>query len=328
MIITRTPYRISLFGGGTDSADWLQSERGAVISFSIDKYCYLTAKYLPPFFGYKYRVVYSRTENALEIDEIEHPAIREGIRLFGDGPIEIHHHGDLPARSGIGSSSSFAVGLIHTLLRLKGVTPTKEYLADAAIEFEQSHLKENVGSQDQIAAAVGGFNFVQFEIGGKWVARPVRISDYYLRYLQQNFLLMYTGLDRNSSEISDGLTSGMWDRKGAFEETVDLTHLSLKMIENESDIGQIASLMADAWKLKKEMNPKSSSSLINEIYEIGIKNGALAGKILGAGGGGFIMFVVEPNLRNKVVASLPNLIEVPFQVENGTTGTQSVAHWM
>jgi len=325
MIITRTPYRVSLFGGGTDFPQWLSIDKGGVVSFSIDKYCYLTARELPPFFQHKYRVVYSNTETVYDVDEIKHPAFREGIRLYADSPIEIHHHGDLPARSGIGSSSAFAVGLIHTLWRLKGLRPTQENIAKEAISFEQFHLKEEVGSQDQIATAMGGFNYISFISRKDWICKPIKVSERYIRYLESHFLLFFTGEERISSHISAGLTSNIESKLPYFYETNELTQKALKLIEDESDVGEIAELLEEAWNLKKRMNPLSSTSKIDDLYSACIKEGALAGKILGAGGGGFMLLLVTPSNRDKIMARFRNLIEVPFRIE--FSGSQSVENW-
>jgi D-glycero-alpha-D-manno-heptose-7-phosphate kinase len=291
MIITRTPYRISLFGGGSDHPAWFRENRGEVVSFSIDKYCYLNTRILPPFFSHKYRVSYSIVELCNSLNEIKHPVVREVIRKFAPTlQLEVHHHGDLPARSGIGSSSAFTVGLIHALLELQSQKHNKVELADLAIQMEHEILKENVGWQDQVACSIGGFNHLVFSKDNSWTSKRIDVSHSYLSKLEQRLFLVYTGLSRSSSDITLGLLKDLSQKKSQMLRVVEMVSTSLEILNSESDLDIIGELLHESWLLKRSLNAFSSNSELDDIYDQALRAGALGGKILGAGGGGFFLF--------------------------------------
>src|SRR5262245_55986430 len=237
MIISRTPYRISFFGGGTDYPAWYRKHGGTVLATSIDKYCYLTARFLPPFFEHRIRVVYSKIENCHDIDEVAHPAVREILRFLRfDRGVEIHHDGDLPARSGIGSSSSFCVGLLHALYALQGRMPSKAQLAAESIRIEQELMQENVGSQDQVTAAYGGFNHIVFQPGGEISVRPVTISQQRMRELNDHLLLFFTGIKRTSSDVAQSYLKRMDANKRHLRIMKDLVDEAIGLLQSERDL--------------------------------------------------------------------------------------------
>ena len=315
MIITKTPYRISLFGGGTDHPNWYHEFGGEVVSAAIDKYCYLTSRVLPPFFGHRYRVAYSQIETVRRIEEIKHPAVRAGISKFAsDLSLEIQHHGDLPARSGVGSSSAFAVGLIHSLKLLKGINTNKEDLALEAIELEQFDLQENVGSQDQIACAYGGFNHIKFETDGIWQVKPIMIDENRLSEIESRMVLIYSGVERTSSDIQQTLVDNFKLKRLDLLRTQDLAKEAISLIQSESDLDLIGEMLDESWHLKKSANPKSVSPELEALKEMATKAGALGGKILGAGGGGFCLFWIEPEKRESFINKMGSVLYVPTQI--------------
>jgi D-glycero-alpha-D-manno-heptose-7-phosphate kinase len=293
MIITRTPFRVSLFGGGTDFPVWYQENEGAVLSFSINKYCYITARELPPFFQHRYRIAYSKVETVSSISEIQHPAVRESVRRYkSDVGLEIHHDGDLPARSGVGSSSAFAVGIIHALKYLSGEQNiAKEVLAKEAIHLEQEILRENVGSQDQIACSFGGINFITFgPKSDKWKVSKLELPKNRVEEIESRIALIYSGVSRTSSDISSGLLSNLRSRESLLLKTKELAEESRSLIESKQELDGLGELLDISWKLKQELNPLSVNAKLSQIYEEAKRCGALGGKILGAGGGGFLLF--------------------------------------
>lgn len=317
MIITRTPFRISFFGGGTDYPAWSNEHGGEVLSTSIDKYCYITCRHLPPFFDYKHRIVYSAIENVRHWDEIKHPAVR-GVLSWANCSkgLEIHHDGDLPARSGLGSSSSFTVGLVHALAALKGQMVSKEQLARDAIHIEQNVIGESVGSQDQVAAAYGGFNRIEFLRNGGFQVAPVIIRKQRLKELQKHLMLCFTGFSRIAAEVAQSKIANLARRqvelermRGMVEEAVQILHASQRPIEEFGD------LLHQAWLVKKQLSDKVSTSEIDAIYQTARHAGAIGGKILGAGGGGFLLLFVRPADQPKVREALKNLIHVPFSFD-------------
>jgi D-glycero-alpha-D-manno-heptose-7-phosphate kinase len=315
MIITKTPYRVSLFGGGTDHPNWYREFGGEVVSASIDKYCYLTSRILPPFFDHRYRIAYSKIETVRNLDEIKHPAVREGIRKFAnDLYLEIQHHGDLPARSGVGSSSAFAVGLIHSLQLLKNRKFTKEDLAREAIELEQVDLQENVGSQDQIACAYGGLNQISFESNGKWKVTPIEISAVRLGELEERMVLIYSGVSRTSSDIQQTLVDNFKSKKLELLRTQELAKESNALIRSNANLDLIGEMLDESWSLKKSANPKSVSMELEELKNLAHKSGALGGKILGAGGGGFCLFWVSPDRRKSFIEKMSSVLYVPTRI--------------
>lgn len=318
MIISRTPFRISFFGGGTDYPAWSRENGGVVLATTIDKYCYISCRYLPPFFEHKYRVVYSKIENAREICQIEHPAARAVLEwLKCDRGLEIHHDGDLPARSGLGSSSSFTVGLISAIMALNGRYTSKKELANNAIHIEQNVLKENVGSQDQVSAAHGGFNHIEFKRDNTYDVSPVVLPKSELETLEGNLMLFFTGISRFSSEIAKTQIENINKRKAELVRMKEMVGEALSILNGgEDSLDDFGRLLDEAWQYKKALSDKVSNSTIDQIYEEAVTGGALGGKILGAGGGGFILFYVKPENQSKVKDRLKGLIHVPFHFES------------
>jgi len=316
MIITRTPFRISFFGGGTDYPVWLENNIGAVVSTTIDRYCYTSCRYLPPFFEHRSRIAYSRLEFVKSNDEIEHPAVNKILSFMGikDG-VDIHNFNDLPARSGIGSSSSFTVGLLHALYVLKGRKPSKKQLALDAIHVEQDLLKENVGCQDQVAAAFGGFNKIIFGGPSKMRIEPIALDLENLKFFQDHLMLFFTGHSRNASEIAAEQVKNTPQRTSELKTMLGMIDESIKILRGKN-IEDFGKLLDEAWKLKRSLSSKITTPFIDEIYEAGKMAGALGGKLLGAGGGGFILFFTPPEYREKVKKELRKLLYIPFNFEN------------
>lgn len=323
MIIVRTPFRISFFGGGTDFLHWYKENSGAVLSTTIDKFCYLSCRRLPPFFQYKHRIVYSKEEAVDEIDEICHPAAREVFRFMNvtDG-VEIHHDGDLPARTGLGSSSAFTVGLLHALHALKGKMITKKRLALEAIHIEQDMIKENVGSQDQVAVAFGGLNKITFSGDHEIEVTPITIRQTRLSDFQSRLMLFFTGFTRNASEIEGEKMKQISNKKKELSILHSLVGEAIDILNGDADLADFGKLLHESWMLKKSLSDKVSNEHIDNIYETALKNGAIGGKILGAGGGGFMLFFVKPDARDKLREALRHLLHVPFRFD--TTGSQVI----
>ena len=325
MIITKTPYRISLFGGGTDHPAWYKENGGEVISFAIDKYCYLTTRILPPFFDHNFRIAYSKVEMTRTIEEIQHPAVREALKKYcPDLSLEIHHDGDLPARSGVGSSSAFAVGIIHSLSLLQQRLLSDIELANEAINFEQVELKENVGSQDQIACAVGGLNYITF--GGKsdWVHEPLIISESKKREIEERTVLIYTGVQRSSSDVQANFLIDLNKKAKTMIRTVELARESKEVLTRDLDLDLIGEMLVESWSLKKAMNSYAITPALEEIWSNSMRAGALGGKVLGAGGGGFCMFWVKEGMREDFLRKLDFGTHVPIKISNeGSTSVLS-----
>jgi D-glycero-alpha-D-manno-heptose-7-phosphate kinase len=318
VIITKTPFRISFFGGGTDYPDWYKDNEGSVLSVAIDKYCYLTCRYLPPFFSYKYRIRYYQREEAKTLDEIEHPVVREALRSTGiDRGIDLVHHADLPARSGLGSSSTFTVGFLHALNRLKHIEITKYELARAAITLEQDIIKEAVGSQDQTAAAYGGLNRIIFGGSAEIDVRPVQILGKNLYELQDSLALFFTGQSRTASDIAIDQIKNIKKNNRSLSTLNQSVNEGLNILTSQSGYSaqEFGRLMHEQWLIKKELSKNISNDEVNDIYQKGIKNGAIGGKLLGAGGGGFILFVVQPSKKQALVNALKNYLHVPFKFD-------------
>jgi D-glycero-alpha-D-manno-heptose-7-phosphate kinase len=325
MIITRTPLRISFFGGGTDYPTWFRENGGAVLATTIDKYTYLHCRYLPPFFDFKSRIVWSRIEQVQQPAEIAHPAIRGVLQwLKIDDGVEIHHHGDLPARTGLGSSSSFTVGLLHALHALRGKLVSKRDLAEEAIHVEQQVLLENVGVQDQIQAAFGGFNRVDIHTDGSFEVAPVVVRPERLDELLRHLLLVYTGLSRHASEIAAEQVSSIPDKGRELRTMRALVDEAQGVLCSRQPLQEFGRLLHESWELKRSLSSKIAPAFVDEIYEAARKAGARGGKLLGAGGGGFMLLFVEPAQRKAVIASLNGLLTVPFQFERA--GTQLVLY--
>lgn len=318
MIITRTPFRISFFGGGTDYPAWFHEHGGAVLATSIDKYCYITCRFLPPFFEHKHRVVYSRIENVQHHSQIEHPAVRAVLGWAEcERGLEIHHDGDLPARSGLGSSSSFTVGLVHALKALKGNYATKEELAKDAIHIEQDIIKENVGSQDQILAAFGGFNRIEFKRNNLFDVVPVILPRERLDELQSHLMLCFTGLSRIASEVAKSKIENFKKRETELKNMGAMVEQAMRILHNpRTPLDEFGKLLHQSWLYKRSLSDMVSTPEIDSIYEAAMKTGATGGKILGAGGGGFLLLFVKPELQAKVRERLKDLVHVPFRFED------------
>jgi D-glycero-alpha-D-manno-heptose-7-phosphate kinase len=318
MIISRTPLRISFFGGGTDYPSWYRTHGGAVLVATIDKYCYLTCRHLPPFFEHRIRVVYSKIENCQTVDEITHPAVREVLRYLSiTRGVEIHHDGDLPARSGMGSSSAFTVGLLHALYALKGTMPTKEQLARDGIVIEQERLQETVGSQDQVAAAHGGLNHVSFAPSGAIAVRPVTLTAARMQELNQHLMLFYTGIKRTAAEVAESYVSQIEDRRRQLRIMKDLVEESLAVLQGSQPIAAFGELLHEAWQAKRSLSARVSNAEVDEIYASARAAGAIGGKLTGAGGGGFMLLFVPPARQRRVRDTLRQLIHVPIKFEFG-----------
>jgi len=317
MIITRTPYRVSLFGGGTDHPDWYREHGGAVLSFAIDKYSYINVRELPPFFEHNFRISYSKVETTKKTEEIHHPAVRVGFEKYAKGlSLELHHHGDLPARSGVGSSSAFAVGLISALLALNERSVTPEDLANLAIAFEQQDLMETVGSQDQIACALGGINFIQFGPGESWKATSISPTPGYLKEIESRIVLLYSGIPRLSSDVSKSLLENLHLKAHSMRRTQELAYDCLRIFQREESLSQIGPLLIESWELKKSMNPDSVTPLLEELFMKAQSAGAEGGKILGAGGGGFCLFWVDPKKRDSFIQQMEPAVTVPIRISS------------
>lgn len=314
MIVTSTPLRISFFGGGTDYPIWYRQHGGAVLSTTIDKCSYITCRRLPPFFEFHSRISYSKVENVTRNDNIQHPSVRECLRFLGFSEgVEIHHVADLPARTGLGSSSAFTVGLLLGLYALRNQMRDKRTLAAEAIRVEQELLKEAVGAQDQVSAAYGGFNRINFGADGSIDVRRILASAERIAELEQHLVLYFTGFSRLASEVAQEQVrmtphkqrelSAMYELVGEAENIVVNDHRSL------SEFGR---LLHEGWKIKRSLTQKISSPEIDEIYEAGLNAGATGGKLLGAGGGGFMLFFVPPERRAALRERLKKLLCVPF----------------
>src|ERR1044072_2748467 len=268
MIISRTPFRLSFFCGGTDYTAWYRKHGGAVLATTIDKYCYITCRHLPPFFEHKYCVIYSKMEYCQRVDEILHPAVREVLQYLNcERGLEIHHDGDLPARSGMGSSSAFTVGLLHALYALNGHMAGKRQLAMESIHIEQELLKESVGSQDQVQAAYGGLNHINFLPNGEISVRPITISTSRMKELNSHLMLFYTGIKRTASNIAESYVNGIEDRKRQLRIMKDLVEESVSILNSDHDLTGFGELMHEAWLAKRSLSPSVSNSEVDEIYD-------------------------------------------------------------
>jgi len=325
MIISRTPYRISFFGGGTDYPAWYRKEGGAVLSSTVDKYCYISCRYLPPFFREKHRIVWSHIETVNTISEILHPAVREGLKFLGFDDsvgLEIHHQGDLPARSGIGSSSSFTVGLIKALTTLRGHMIGKHELALKALEFEQNVLKENVGSQDQVAAAYGGLNVIRFQPNGSIQVEPVSIAPQRVHELESNLLMLYTGTSRLGGEIAKSVIAKLGDKSAELRRMRTMVDQAAGILTDTTrSLDAFGELLHESWLLKRGIAEGVSNSEVDGIYQTARDHGAIGGKLCGAGSKGFMLFYVPRDKQQAVMQALPHFLWVPirFEWEGSTT---------
>lgn len=326
MIISRTPFRVSLFGGGTDYPAWFREHGGAVLGTAIDKYCYISVRYLPPFFEHRHRIVYSKVELVREVREIQHPAVRGVLgELAIDAGLEIHHDADLPARSGLGSSSSFTVGLLNAVHAMRGRMVTKSELGREAIRIEQDVLKESVGCQDQIWAAYGGLNKIDFFPDGRFEVTPVIVPPERRRELRQSMMLFFTGFSRYASDFAKDQLDNLKRRAAQLTAMRAMVDHAVDILRDErAPIRELGKLLDESWRLKRELADSVSTGEIDAIYEAGRAAGAVGGKLLGAGGGGFILFIVEPDQREAVRERLQHLIHVSFDFD--TEGSKIVLY--
>ena len=317
MIICRTPFRISFFGGGTDYPEWYRAHGGAVLAATIDKYCYLTCRYLPPFFQHRLRIVYRQIETCAAIDEISHPVVREALRFLRiDRGIELHHDGDLPARSGMGSSSAFTVGLLHALHALRGEMPAKGQLAREAIHLEQEVLQETVGSQDQVITAYGGFRHIKFPSDGEIEINPVILPAGRIAELKAHLLLVYTGITRTAADVARSFVVAIDSRRRQLRIMKELVDECLDLLASGRDIGAFGELLHEAWQAKRSLSGAVSNPEVDALYEEARAAGAISGKLTGAGGGGFLLLFVPPEKQPAVLEALDGRIHVPFAFES------------
>lgn len=318
MIITQTPFRMSFFGGGTDFPEFYKENGGAVLSTSFDKYCYVNVRHLPRFFDYSTELSYSKTERVTRVDDIEHPAIREAMKYLDMHEIRLTYEADLPARSGLGTSSSFAVGMLNAFYALKGKYADKRKLADDAIYLERVLCKESGGVQDQIAASYGGLNKISFN-AEEYSVNPVIISIDRKKWLNENLMLFFTGFSRFSSDIQDATQKNLKSKKGQLLEMLQLVGEAEKVLTSKADLSEFGKMLDYTWQLKRGITSHVSTNSIDALYGKAIKAGAIGGKLLGAGGGGFLLFYVEPDKQEIVKEALQGLLYVPFEFENSGT---------
>lgn len=316
MIITRTPFRISFFGGGTDYPLWYKKHGGSVLSTTINKYCYISCRYLPPFFDNKYLIRYSNREAVKQISEIQHPSVRECLTFSQiEKGVEMVHTADIPAQSGIASSSAFTVGFLHALHALKGEIVTKRQLGREAIHVEQNMIGENVGSQDQVAVSFGGFNRIDFGGESDFYVTPITIAKDRIDALQEHMLLFFTGFSRNASVIAAEQIKKTPRKTKELSTMQSIVDEAINIFRCNTDIAEFGRLLHESWKLKKSLTSLITTDSINEMYDIAIKNGAIGGKILGAGGGGFLLVFAPPE-RHAAIKEKIGLLHVPFEFEN------------
>jgi D-glycero-alpha-D-manno-heptose-7-phosphate kinase len=326
MVITRTPFRVSFFGGGTDYPAWFRKHGGLVVGTTFQRYCYISCRHLPPFFEHKTRIVYSLMEEVDDPSQIKHPAIRGCLSYLNinDG-LEIHHDGDLPARSGLGSSSSFTVGLLLSLNALRHQMPTKKTLADTAIKIEQDVIKENVGVQDQILAAFGGMQMIHISPNGEYEVRPMILPPDYLKKFEDHILLGFTGLTRFSTNVAGKHIASIENGTSSMEEIHSLARQGIEALSAQADFSEIGRLLEDGWHIKKSNADGVSNKDMDDLYQTARKAGAFGGKLLGAGGGGFFMFLAPPETHKKIKNALSKIkVWVPFKFD--TTGAQVIFH--
>ncbi len=326
MIVSRTPFRISLFGGGTDYRAWNSEHGGAVIGTTINKYCYVSIRNLPPFFEHRHRIVYSRIELTNTIDEIEHPSVRAVLKEHdvAEG-VEVQYHGDLPARSGMGSSSSFTVGLLNAVRAFQGHMSSPHWLAGEAIRIEQEVIQEPVGSQDQVWAAYGGANLITFHPDGDFQVSPIIMSRARREELESHMLLFFTGFSRIAGTIAAQEIPNLKHRAPQLESMTQMVHEAASILQNPNrPIREIGTMLREAWTMKKELADCVSNAAIDQIYDAAMQGGALGGKLLGAGGGGFMLLFAEPQYHERIRQALKSLIEVSFSI--GSPGSSIVIY--
>lgn len=324
MIISRTPLRISFFGGGTDYPVWYEDHEGMTLNATINKYAYITVRELPPFFDYNYKIQYYLREEVKLLEKIRHPVVRESIKLLNISKgLEIVHNADLPARSGLGSSSTFTVGMFNALYAFKNKMVTKRELALAAINLEQNILCESVGSQDQVASAFGGLNLMRFNKQKTFEVQPLTISQERLVQLQDNLLLCFTGFSRTAEKVAKAQIKATPKKEKELLKMLDIANQAKNIISDKNcSLDNFGELLNKHWYIKKELTDKITNDEINKIYYKGIKAGAIGGKLLGAGGGGFILFYAEKSYHDRIKRALKDKLFVPFRFES--TGSQII----
>lgn len=317
MLITRTPLRISLFGGGTDYPAWFREHGGKVLSTTIDKYSYITCRYLPQYFDYNYLIKYSVIEKVKHIKDIDHPSVRESLSyLRVKRGVELAYSSDVPAMSGLGSSSAFTVGLLNAFYALQGKAVTKRQLALDAIRVEQEKIKEHVGSQDQVAAAYGGFNKITFGGRDTFSVEPLRIPSERLQLLESHLMLFFTGTSRTASHIAKEQIQKIEQKQSNLADIAALTEEAERLLLKEkASLDALGPLLHESWQIKRSITDKITTPIVDEIYATAMRAGAMGGKILGAGGGGFMLFFVEPDRQPDVRAVLSKFLYVPFSFE-------------
>ena len=321
MIISKTPYRISFFGGGSDFPEHFRQYGSSVLSCAINKYCFLNVRKLPPFFDHKYRAVYSKIENISEIDEFQHPSVKAVLKYF-DLPegISVIHDGDIPARSGIGSSSAFTVGLLNSMFALTGRHASKRLLAETAIHIEQDLIGETVGCQDQISCAYGGLNLIRFFQDGSFRVLPLDLEQQRLDEFKSSLLLVYTGISRISSIVASEQKSRIHDNASCLCELAEMAEQAERLLRSGGELAEFGIMLHEAWKIKRGLSSKISSDHLDSIYETARSAGAVGGKLLGAGAGGFMLFFVPPVRQDRVREALHGLLNVPFDFEMDGSG--------
>lgn len=323
MIISRTPYRVSFFGGGTDYPAWYREHGGTVLAAAIARYCYLTCRWLPPFFQHKSRVVYSIIEDVQSNEAIQHPAVRECLLDLGirDG-IEIHHDGDLPKMTGLGTSSSFTVGLLHALHALRGEFRSKMQLAQEAIHIERDRCGDRVGSQDQVSAAFGGLNRIRFAPDDTITIDPVPLPAARMQEFQDSLLLFFTGFSRFSSEVVAEQLQNVPKKNQELSEMAAMVDQGLALLTGGDSLDDFGRLLHEGWLLKRSLSSRVSTPEIDAMYAAARAAGALGGKITGAGGGGFLLLYVNRDRQPAVRKALSHLLHVPFDLDHA--GTQII----
>jgi D-glycero-alpha-D-manno-heptose-7-phosphate kinase len=317
MIISRTPFRMSFFGGGTDYPVWFREHGGAVLATTINKYCYITCRYLPPFFSHSSRIVWSKIELVKTREEIQHPAVREALAFLGiNAGVELHHEGDLPARAGLGSSSAFMVGVLNALYGLRGMMVGKSQLAREAIDLEQDRLKEHVGCQDQVMAAFGGFNRIDFWGERDFRVSPIMMDAERLQLLARHLMLVFTGHVRTASLIAAEQISATPHKTRELRVMRQMVDEAIAILSGSGDLRDFGSLLHESWQLKRSLSDNISTPLVDEIYATACDAGCLGGKLLGAGGGGFLLLFARPEDQPRVKSALGELLQVPFAFES------------
>jgi D-glycero-alpha-D-manno-heptose-7-phosphate kinase len=323
MVISRTPYRISFFGGGTDYPAWCRENGGAVLGTAIDKYCFITCRYLPPFFEHRLRLVYSKIEDCQRAADIQHPVVRTVLGMLGvERGLEIHHDGDLPARSGMGSSSAFTVGFLQAMYGLLGRLTSQRQLATEAIHVEQDLIGETVGAQDQVFASFGGFNRIEFKRDNSFRVEPLTLPKSRLEELNGSLMLFFTGLRRTASEVAASYVADIGARTRQLTRMRQMVDEAMEILAARDSLDAFGDLLDEAWQLKRSLSGVVSNTQVDDIYAEARSAGARGGKLLGAGGGGFVLFYVPPDCRERVKERLRSLIWVPFQFD--TSGSQII----